>query len=152
MNVDMIRTVKIPEHTKYVNISVEYTGDWTEVTISVDIGTFTDRYKGAILSKGIYPHDCADVVKRFEDNVLAFCHRFEMVVRQLIKSKADVVEEMRLFSKENGYACSDFMYEIESIERNISLHNQLKNVFLNILKEDKPFLEAIRNINKEDEK
>ena len=146
----MIRTVKIPEHPKYINVSIEYMGDRTELTISVDIGTFNDRYNDTILSKGIYPHDCADVVKRFENNVLACCHRFERVVRQLIKSKADVIEKMKRFSKENGYVCSDFMYEIESIERNISLHNQLKNVFLNILEEDKPFLEAIRNINKED--
>ena len=148
----MVDGIKITEHPKYINISVEYMGDRTEITISVDIGTFNDRYNGTILSKGIYPHDCAGVVKRFENNVLAYCHRFEMVVRRLIKSKADVIEKMKLFSKENGYVCSDFMYEIESIDRNISLHNQLKNVFLNILEEDKPFLEAIRNINKEDKK
>ena len=145
----MIKRIKITEHPKYVNISIRYTGDWTELTISVDTETFNDRYKSTILSKGIYPHDCAGIVKRFENNVLAFCHRFEMVVRQLIKSKADVVEEMRLFSKENGYACSDFMHEIESIEKEISFHNQLKNVFLNILEEDKPFLDAIRNLKKE---
>ena len=148
----MIRTVKIPEHPKYINVSIEYMGDRTELTISVDIGTFNDRYNDTILSKGIYPHDCVDAVKRFENNVLAYCRRLERVVRNLIKSKADVVEEMRLFSKENGYACSDFMHEIESIEKEISFHNQLKNVFLNILEEDKPFLDIIRNINKEDKK